>query len=684
MVVGPNGAGKTNTLRALQFALTGDAGGDRKKADDVYQGIADGEEAYVEIYMRQDDTDIVLRRGLVPSTNLLRIGEQTWTSVGEINAELWRRLGATKKQISDYVFVRQRKIDDMFDLPPAERAESLAALFGLEHAERVYKKAGEFIGAVEIPTTTTNIAELERTIAEQERTVLALSEQQEQLVLGFDPHKRLAALERDIQHYQTLQQTRSYIEQVRADISSKQAEVTVLQRAQSDLDQYIADLDAGIAALDSAGTAARAALTQWHSYHNASQLRAQLAADIAQHEKQYAGLQEPQVPECIELSAQELQMRDAMAQRSFELQSLLDAMGTTCTCPTCGQRLPDAANQEKLRAERTAELEEIKATVQALTMRHNAWTQYREKLRVYSEQKTAGERERAQLKQREVSLQHFEQPTLAEADCRATLDEIANFQRVLLSLQAEKQDKAKALHRAEGELDSMHTQLRNAESTVSSQPNISQQNYSQMVADRDALLAALETSWALQRQIATADASLLASREKLQDAQRVLAAGTKTRAAVEHLTRVRQLFHRSEAPRVVTYTYIEAMLNDVNKTLELFDAPYRVVMDDNLGFTAHFLDGVRVQPDRRLSVGERIVLAMAFRITVNSTFANRVGMLIMDEPTAGLDEHNLGCLPHALERLRELSAQRGLQVIFVTHEPRIEQFFDNTIELSAA
>jgi len=87
--------------------------------------------------------------------------------------------------------------------------------------------------------------------------------------------------------------------------------------------------------------------------------------------------------------------------------------------------------------------------------------------------------------------------------------------------------------------------------------------------------------------------------------------------------------------------------------------------------------------DRRLSVGERIVLSMAFRIAVNSTFAGRLGVLIMDEPTAGLDEHNLGCLPRAIEQLRVLSRERGLQVLFVSHEPRIQQYFENVISLTA-
>jgi DNA repair exonuclease SbcCD ATPase subunit len=134
---------------------------------------------------------------------------------------------------------------------------------------------------------------------------------------------------------------------------------------------------------------------------------------------------------------------------------------------------------------------------------------------------------------------------------------------------------------------------------------------------------------------------------------------------------------------MVAYTYLERMQVSINDTLELFDAPFRVTASEDLGFDARFDDG-RTVMDRRLSVGERIVLAMAFRITINSTFASSLGVLIMDEPTAGLDEHNLGCLPQALERLRALSDSCGLQILFVTHEPRISHLFDKVIDLSNA
>jgi DNA repair exonuclease SbcCD ATPase subunit len=187
----------------------------------------------------------------------------------------------------------------------------------------------------------------------------------------------------------------------------------------------------------------------------------------------------------------------------------------------------------------------------------------------------------------------------------------------------------------------------------------------------------------LERDLVAVQASIEQSNQRFVEMMDANERSVRIRDAAAHMDKLRQIFHRNELPRVVSYTNLEDMQEKINETLELFDAPFRVYPTEGLGFEAHFGDGRRIV-DRRLSVGERIVLAIAIRITINSTFANELGVLIMDEPTAGLDEHNLGCLPQALEQLRVLSESQGMQVLFVTHEPRISHLFDTTIDLTNA
>ena len=102
--------------------------------------------------------------------------------------------------------------------------------------------------------------------------------------------------------------------------------------------------------------------------------------------------------------------------------------------------------------------------------------------------------------------------------------------------------------------------------------------------------------------------------------------------------------------------------------------------EDDLSFSAHKPNGV-VEPADRLSGGEKVVLALSFRLAINSLFGGEVGMMVLDEPTAGLDEHNLGCLADVLAKLCDLTRKKGQQIIMITHEARLQRVFDNVIHL---
>jgi ABC-type lipoprotein export system ATPase subunit len=166
----------------------------------------------------------------------------------------------------------------------------------------------------------------------------------------------------------------------------------------------------------------------------------------------------------------------------------------------------------------------------------------------------------------------------------------------------------------------------------------------------------------------------------LQKAQNEERTAGRLRRVMSHLDEVRDVFKL--LPQVAAQACLDSITFDINDVLDKFDAPFRVQSVDNLRFTLKKHSGV-LTPAERLSGGEKAVFALAFRIAVNSKFAGQLGLLCLDEPTAGLDEDNLGCLEVALERLRELSTSRGLQVVLITHENGLDGLFDRVIKLSA-
>jgi len=685
MLVGPNGAGKTNILRALKFALTGDAGGDRTKADDIYQGIQPNESSYVEAEISHGGVRMVVRRSLRPATNTLTIGDQTLTAVSEINAELWRRLGTTKKQITDYIFVGQRKIDEMFDQRPADRAASLAALFGIAQAEKVYKKIGEFINSIEVPTTLIDEDAAKAAVKTQEQALCEITQAIEALSMPEDPAAYIAEQSVITNGYSALFQKDADLQAAVNNVAAKAHECGAAEVPIASFDGKIHGCQSVQLNMADAVALAEEGLQQWRTYNAIAQTKAQWESDLQAAMTTRSALQMPPVPTVAPLSDEQAQTLTSLEYQHTQLATSIQGLqNATTVCPTCNQKLPDAADKEQLleaQLEQCRLLEEQLAPLRSACKVH---TDYAVEQATYIQ---ALEKSETELKKLEAQREQFaacDHPAEPAEAYQRTVDEYASVTKQLQDAKDKRAEHAKKLALLEGELSALRAASDRLADERVRMPEYTKAQYEQAAACIREVQGKQASLVEWQKTQAVAKAELASAQKQLQDVQNVKEQGQRTRDAVQHLTEVRDVFHRNEAPRMVSYTYVETMLGEVNNTLELFEAPFRVEMDEHLGFTANFLDGIRSQPDKRLSVGERILLAMAFRITVNSTFASQVGVLLMDEPTAGLDEHNLGSLPRSLDRLRDLSHERGLQVLFVTHEPRIAHHFDNTIELAAA
>ena len=142
------------------------------------------------------------------------------------------------------------------------------------------------------------------------------------------------------------------------------------------------------------------------------------------------------------------------------------------------------------------------------------------------------------------------------------------------------------------------------------------------------------------------------------------------------------VFHRDGLSRLVAAAKLAEVEGLVNELLRDHDAPFQVRADENLTFTAIFHDGTE-QPASRLSGGQKVVLAIAFRVAVLLTFTGDVGFLCLDEPTEFLDEHNKKAIDAALAKLRQLSQARGLQCFVITHERSLLRLFDAAFQLGA-
>lgn len=685
MFIGPCGAGKTNVLRAMQLVLTGDAGGNRKKAQDIYQGILTDQQSYVEAALEHSDTDMLIRRSLRPATNCLTIDEMSWRAVGEINSELFRRLATTKDQLSNYVFVHQRKIDQMFEQQGAERAASLAELFGAAHAKKVFREAGNFISAIEVPTTTLDEDAILAQLNECHEEADAVSAEIRDLNMPENPDSQMTELQSTIECYSRYQDQVNRLQKLHDEIGQKQMRIADFAAPMHELGETLAALKAALDGAEVDYVKAQQGLEHWRAYRNAAMARAAIAHDRAEFDEKWKDLEMPAPPTVEKPSDKCIAGMEKLEQERQETQDSIDALQRQAkTCRTCGQDLPDRVDVDKRVHELAKHVawlnEKIRPILRPLTIHRD----YEAACTLADEKFREKHIDEISLKAREAALRPFDKPDQDEEHHMSIVSERNETLAIYEKMLAQQQEQSKQLAVIKGELNLLQKEQTETQLIVSSTRVPSLQEYQRLIDERTALNDKMKQYAELSQRRVNNNARRNALSEQWEDVQKVKEQGGKTREARDHLEKVRSVFHVNEAPRILSYTYIESMLKDVNDNLELFEAPFAVEMTDELGFIANFHDGIRKQPDRALSVGERIVLSLAFRITVNSTFAKEVGMLIMDEPTAGLDETYLNALPKALERLRDLSHDRGLQVLFVTHEPRISHLFDKTIELAAA
>jgi DNA repair exonuclease SbcCD ATPase subunit len=136
------------------------------------------------------------------------------------------------------------------------------------------------------------------------------------------------------------------------------------------------------------------------------------------------------------------------------------------------------------------------------------------------------------------------------------------------------------------------------------------------------------------------------------------------------------------APRLVAQRNLQRLETAINELLQIFGVNFQVKVanDGSPTFIAEFYDGRR-QVAQRLSIGQKTVLALAFRVAVNAMFAEEIGLLALDEPTASLDQPRIQALAPVLEKLRDLSTAKGLQCLLVTHASSLSHLFESTIEL---
>jgi len=681
-IIGRIGSGKSNLLGAICWALTGENPNTGVKAENVSQ-LNDAEDsAYVRLEFEHTGHNLVITRYLLPEkepSTLMLNGVEAARGDKAVTAYVEKLLGIDCKFIARFVLVAQNELFAFIEDGAQEVDRFFQKLFGTAIADKCQDTIAKHLNKLIIPEVIEPSSQIaaELQILDEDIAIigdeisklpsldsfLAIQHTQQKLVNDWEYRLKhvagLAVLERRCIIQQS-DLTSAIDEQQQQELNLRTLRSL---SACSDPEMY---------------TSAKIAIGHWATYRSVSSALNQVTDKLSNLADSRSKLVEPANINIEEIAKLDRESWDIKA----ELKARTNFLATfspdkkLVVCPTCNTPTSNlAANVDSAKrevTELTAKLSRCVGTLNAyvgLSNSHAAWVVER----------TAIDTEAAQLTSSLSALSSTTQPTLSEAASAKIVTDYENFNAAaagIAPLLAESQKKIAELAGVVIATEAQRSELVALIASISvtaavantaqealvelKAGYIKRKNYEQQHSERVFARNALYAKYT-----AAQTAEVIAERYRAW-----ASIADKAKEALK------------SAPRLVAARNLQKLEAAINELLQVFGVDFfiKAANDGSLSFTAEFFDGRR-QPARRLSYGQKTVLALAFRVAVNALFAEEIGLLALDEPTAYLDQQRIKALSPVLEKLRELSTARGLQCLLVTHETSLIHLFESTVEL---
>ncbi len=724
-IFGFNGAGKSTVTDGIYAALTNDFSRFPGIKDDCINLLSEpDEESSIYLEGEHNGSRFELFRGLrvpkgTPRNSLIVDGGEAITNANNIESELEEKLGVNGRLIGTYVFVAQWTMFDFLDKTGGERAATYQVLCGTGKAEEICKGIERLLKADANLTfeVIDNSDELNTRIGERETEIDKMSEQ---LQTAMDRLMKPDKLEQA----KTIKAKRVEWTRLSAEIqklsASRQTLELNLSRATAAFDSKAALLSEAEELLQELVThvePARRVLDTAERHRKSSKARQDRLTSIEKHEGtivrligQIEKLQAAKAAAQAQLSARKLPFlhpedpdREQHVSERMTVQSKLDHLveidetirdGGVIECPTCGTKTADMKHLTHLDGEMASlrqKLGELDGLIELIdgcrkaAATHKQWAEAQQAGIASTDRGIETAREQIDSAQAQIdtlrSVPDTEEPPPAEsvADASQALkDHLAQVTLV---------DEARKL-KQQAEIN-LVTARANAKNNLDQLGKAQKQLTANAVSDAtfEKVEKALARHEEAKLKVAAAEARVQAARDSLEEAQKdleelkaVIARNQKARKFVKNMQVIREeIMHRQCLPQVVATANLQDLEVEMNNVLQTFGGPFWVEATDDLLFNAH-LPGMPPVSALRLSGGQKCVLAVAFRPAISALFDTDLGMMVLDEPTAGMDERNVGYLAEALAAYA--SRVRGnRQVILISHSLQLRPSFDQVIEI---
>jgi exonuclease SbcC len=672
LITGPNGSGKSNLLSGIIAALTGDSRHSAGvKSSCVRHGAPKSAKSQVRLVFEHAGRIATATCGFRPGSRSFVVeGEKEVTKDSPVRDAIEAFLGTTSDILSNYVLVGQHDLFSVFNQTPSKRTQMLHGLFGLDKAGDIWNELGAAIQLlptympVDVPARREALRLAEIAVVECQSAIPAASQEQLRERVRF-----CETVVRDVQQQSELEARHAQAVQ---ELSSVEAE----------LQNFAAEQAIRLSSRDVAtGQAARCPAILAYA---ATKRRAMtLEDDIRRKQHQLSGL--PSVPAPVgylpPAERQVVQQQLDSLRVSYESAvSIVNSVGISAdiskaVCSKCGQSLAPVQHVvTKARADVAAIGPMLSKALDAVKQSEQ-WD--RSVLHIQAQrQAITADIERLTS---ELSALSFSPPEGVPESADDAEKLAASITEGLTRINTEFEIIAQTVMK----LNARHRSLKEQVDQLSAQRasqisrNVSMtQALADLASANNELQQAMTAAFALRSAVSARDAAVAA----LAEAEETLAETRRIAEKRDVLQSLRTLYHRDAMPKVMASDMMRRLVYVTNEFLTEFGPPFHLDVDSEGEFVVQFPAG-KMQPPGRLSGGERVILALAFRLAVHATFAAQIKLICLDEPTVGLDEYNLDCLGRAFQRLGVISRSAGLQVVVVTHEQSIAHLFDHQIRL---
>lgn len=681
-ILGENGSGKSSLFAAINWLLTGENPNYGTKAENISQYAKDDEPSYAKLEFEHNGHVAIVTRYLRPEkeqSTLVVDCKEVARGDKATTAGIENLLGIDAKFISRFIIVGQMDIFSFIDQRQGEVDTFFQQLFGTTKAQKCNAAIGEILPLAKPP-------EILKTAGEIEHTQQAVQEQidaAEEKLSGIPTIEAFLKTQQADQAIINQWESKEKLAAELAQLAQRAEEYdNALKTDDDQIKQYESDLEAladAFGGQDEAYTAAKVALTHWSNYKAIAERTQAIEAERKQIAEQRANNPAPEVvaQSVIDMASQSCHRLCQELSKAEEFVKVFSEAGTA-ECPTCHtptrnlQLHIDAANTSipilrQQVVEASKELNDLKTRQRAYTQ----WEKLDHGLAVRDQE----------LQKSAAQLISVSPPSGDESVLQQTVGDYE-------AMQVARKDITEMLH----SLKEHRAQLAGVAKTIAErQADLTAAAGEITTTKDDAHLARqrlekVKEQCAVRQQLEKEADQLKFTYKQLEE-QRLHSLEQEKEAArlkewLQIATQAREAF--KNAPRIVAMRNLQRLETAINELLQIFSVNFliRVGGEDTPTFVAEFYDG-RKQVAQRLSVGQKTVLALAFRVACNAMFAEEIGLLALDEPTAALDAVRVQALAPVLEKLRELSTAKGLQCLLVTHATSLSHLFESTIELEA-